>query len=187
MLFTILFGVNLGAVFAPLQTVVVREIYHQDVVEAGLFGMVLGIGSVLGCIAYLLGGLRTKPVAVMAVTALLHALFALGTVASPHFSTSLVSVLLLGLFGTWYVNVSKMLIHMAVPHKHRGRAMRLWMVAFGFVPIVGAFAGWVCDISKEPQTVLVCFAVLSGVIVVSTIANWAFDKLFKAHNGKAHK
>ena len=179
-LLVILFSFNFSSIFLPLQTVIVRDIYQQDVLELGMFGMMIGFGALAGSTLYLLKLRARNPVSLLVTMALVYPFVVTFVVAGTDFNAALAGLIVLGFLFTLKLNVLKTLVHMAIPHGRRASAMRLWLFAFGLNPIAGILAGSLCEFTGYPRAILAGTAMTAWIFVSGALLIFQIDKKFKS-------
>lgn len=128
----------------------------------GLLMTVMGIGSVLGSVAFAMAGDFKRKGRVMLVCSGAFGAALLGLAASVGLYTALLSLLAAGFTSAIYQATNQTLLQSIVPDALRGRVISAYNLTWGMMPLGTLPLGWLADTTGAPFAV----AVAGGLCVL---------------------
>lgn len=122
-----------------------KSTFHGDAQAAGLMFTTMGIGAVVGGLAFA-GAMRTSTSRLALMGIVFAAALLLATIA-PTLALAYVTMCLLGAASVNYRTLATSLIQLRAKPATRGRVVSLLIIATnGTTPIGGPLIGWVCEV-----------------------------------------
>jgi MFS family permease len=132
----------------------------------GLLMTVMGIGSILGSVAFTAAGDFKRKGRVMLICSGAFGVTLLGLAASVGLYTALLSLLAAGFTSAVYQATNQTLLQSIVPDALRGRVISAYNLTWGMMPLGTLPLGWLADSTGAPFAV----AVAGGLCLLFSIA-----------------
>ncbi|MDE2935332.1 MAG: MFS transporter [Chloroflexota bacterium] len=135
----------------------------------GLMFTISGVGAVVGTLVVgrIQGGRHTGKV--MLGGGFLFGLLVLGFALAPTYPVALVSLLIMGMFSSFYLITSMSVLQLRVPDRLRGRVMGIHGITFSLIQLGGLLGGAVAELYDERVAIglgaVIFMAIVLGVLV----------------------
>ncbi len=162
--------------YIALMPVFATDVYGREAGAFGLTGSAVGVGAVIGTltIATLTNVERRGLLLLSAILALGIALVAFSQTQS--FELGLFFLAVIGAAQMVYLTTNQTLLQLTVPDELRGRAMGIYMLSFGMMPLGGLIGGVLATVIGAPSTILL----LGSLVCVLAVGYLTFAKELRA-------
>ncbi len=162
--------------YIALMPVFATDVYGREAGAFGLMGSAVGVGAVIGTltIATLTNVERRGLLLLSAILALGIALVAFSQTQS--FELGLFFLAVIGAAQMVYLTTNQTLLQLTVPDELRGRAMGIYMLSFGMMPLGGLIGGVLATVIGAPSTILL----LGSLVCVLAVGYLTFAKELRA-------